>query len=288
MKNNCIFLYYLLLFLYEHLIFYEHFIDIWRKRGIMEELDLRQLLRVILDKKIFIILMIFISLALGYAYSKYYKRPIYESSTTLVLSKQLSQGTSKNPNNTAEDDVITQNDILLNQKLVNTYNQIIKSKKVLKQVIANLNVNMDEVKLAKNISVVSVQNTEIIQITVKDYDPVIAEKIANEIPNVFATEVLNIYNIQNVYTIDKGEIAKQSSNINDLRDIAIFGMAGFIFSVMIVLLIFYFDNTIKSREDIENYLELFVLTSIPENKTKKVNSKESFKKQRNYVSKTAL
>ena len=27
-----------------------------------------------------------------------------------------------------------------------------------------------------------------------------------------------------------------------------------------------FDNTVKSREDIENYLDLMVLTSLPENK----------------------
>jgi len=254
----------------------------------MEELDLRQLMRVILDKKVFIILTVFISLALGFAYSKYYKKPIYESSTTLVLSKQLSQD---NAQNTAVDEAITQNDILLNQKLVNTYNQIIKSKKVLNKVIENLGINVDEVELAKNISVVSVQNTEIIQVTVKDYNAELAEKITNEIPGVFAAEVLEIYNIQNVHTIDKAEIAKKASNINNLRDTAIFGMAGFVLSMMIVLLIFYFDNTIKSREDIENYLDLMVLTSIPENRSlnKKIpESKVLIKKTENKVSNKRL
>ena len=260
----------------------------------MEELDLRQLLKVILDKKIFIILTTIVFLVLGFVYSKYYKKPIYESSTTLVLSKQLSQST-QSFNNT--DDAITQNDILLNQKLVDTYSQIIKSKRVLNQVIANLEINIDEEKLSKNISVVSVQNTEILQVTVKDYDPVIAEKIANEIPNVFAVEVLNIYNIQNVYTIDKGEIAKEPSNISNLRDIGLFGIAGFILSILVVLLIFYFDNSVKTSDDIENYLDLLVLTSIPEYKASKakVNGKEPRvpkkpvnKKQPNYVSKTAL
>ncbi len=253
----------------------------------MEEIDLRQLLKVILDKKILIILTTLVFLILGIVYSKYLKKPIYESSTTLVLSKQANQAVPNQEITTEE--AITQNDILLNQKLVDTYSEIIKSKKVLKQVIANLSITTDEIKLAKNISVVSVKNTEIIKVTVKDFNAETAERIANEIPNVFATEVLNIYNIQNVYTIDKAEIASEASNINTIKDTGLVGMVGFILSIMLVLLLYYFDNTIKGIEDVENYLELNVLTCIPENKVNnKVKERESSKRQRKLMSKTAV
>lgn len=245
-----------------------------------EEIDLRQLLRVFNEKKILIIAITLLFLVLGVVYSKILKTPIFESSTTLVLSKQESTSVYINSQNEA----ITQNDILLNQKLVNTYSEIIKSRKVLKQVIENLNLSIDEIELAENISVVSVKDTEIIKVTVEDYVPNIAADIANEIPNVFATEVLNIYNIQNVYTIDTAEIAENPSNINHIKDIGIFGIAGFVLSSMLVLLIFYFDNTIKSVEDIENYLELDVLTSIPIDKD---NKSKSPKKERKLTSKTA-
>ncbi len=230
----------------------------------MEELDIRQLAKIILDKKIFILIMVLLSMGLGIAYTKFLLKPIYQSSTTLVLSKAANQ------DNTTEQS-ITQNDILLNQKLVETYSEIIKSKKVLKQVMENLGISIMEEKeeknLIKNISVASVKNTEIIKVSVKNEDPSMAEKIANEIANVFANEVSEIYKIQNVYTIDKAEIETIPYNINHLRDIALFTFSGLIGSMMLVLLLYYFDNRVRSVDEIETYLNLNTLSVIPLDKS---------------------
>ena len=58
---------------------------------------------------------------------------MYTASTTVVLTQT---GDAAENNN-----IITQNDISINQKLVATYTEIVKSKLVLEQVIADLNLS---------------------------------------------------------------------------------------------------------------------------------------------------
>ena len=64
--------------------------------------------------------------------------------------------------------------------------------------IAELNeVEVDEEVLRKNITVSSVKDTELIEITVKNENPIYSAQIANEIAKVFTEKVKEIYNIDN-------------------------------------------------------------------------------------------
>jgi len=104
---------------------------------------------------------------------------------------------------------------------------------------------------------------EIIKIAVKDENPVQAMKAANEITNVFAKTVTDIYKINNVYTVDEAEEPIVPCNVNHIRDIAIFFIIGLVISVIYVLVSNMFDNTIKDADDIESNSELITLVSIP-------------------------
>ena len=127
----------------------------------MEEIDLKDLFNYI-KKYIFIIIIVAVALLVEvFIYDKAVKIPMYKTYTTLVL-------TQSNENTTA---TITQNDITINQKLVATYSQIVKSKLVLQQVINDLNLDYTYKELYKNITVENVQNTEILKISVRDKDP---------------------------------------------------------------------------------------------------------------------
>ena len=54
-----------------------------------------------------------------------------------------------------------------------------------------------------------------------------------------------------------------NTNINHIKDIAIFMAIGVIVSIAYVLISNMLDTTIKSEEDIEKNLKLTVLTTIP-------------------------
>lgn len=228
----------------------------------MEELDLKELLNMFWSKKLSILIIVTIFAVIGFVYTMTMVEPEYESSTRLVLAK-----TSDNGNTIAADlTSITQSEITMNQKLVSTYRELIGTKAVLRQVLDNLQIkDMSEEALKKSITVSSVKDTELIEITVKNQNPSYSEKLANEIAIVFSEQVKQIYNISNVYVVDKAEIATEPCNVNHMKDIVIFMFVGIVISVAYVLIANMLDTTVKSAEDIERNTKLTVLAQIPEN-----------------------
>ena len=151
----------------------------------------------------------------------------------------------------------------MNSKLVSTYSELVKSKNILRQVISNLGIKVDEDSLRKHVTVSSVKDTELIEITVKNENPSYSAKIANEIAKVFTEKVKEIYNIENVQIVDEAEIATSPSNINHKKDIAIFAFAGLVIAIMYVLIANMLDTTVKTQEDIEKSINIPVLACIP-------------------------
>ena len=179
----------------------------------MEEINLESLIESIWSRKIWIIIIVCISLIIGWYYSYFMITPEYQSFTTLLLAQNTtnSDGTSGQ---------ITQTDITLNQKLISTYSALIKTKDVLEQVIQNLEIDITQEELKNNISVSAVSGTELIKITVKDENPENAAKIADEIANVFKERIAkDIYNINNIHIVEKAEVSNTPSNINHKKDL---------------------------------------------------------------------
>lgn len=226
----------------------------------MGELDLKELLNVFWKSKIQIILIIAIFIALGVVYTISFVTPMYTASTTLVLATA--------DNNTQQTDRKTTNsisttDVTLNSKLVSTYSELVKSKNVLRQVISNLGIDVAEEALRKNISVSSVKDTELIEISVTNISATNATKVANEIAKVFTEKVGEIYNINNVHVVDEAEKPEVPSNINHTKDVLIFIVIGIVVSVVYILIANMLDTTIKSVEEIEKTMKIPVLVSIP-------------------------
>ena len=224
----------------------------------MEELDLKELFNIFWSKKVQIILIILIFAVVGIIYTIGFVTPEYTSSTSLVLAGAESEGQTASTANS-----ITTTDITINSKLVSTYSVIVKSKDVLGQVISNLDMNISWEQLRNNVTVSSVEDTEVIQISVTNGNSQYAADIANEIAKVFIEKVSEIYNINNVYVLDEAEVENVPSNINHSRDVIIFAFIGAIIAVVYVLVANMLDTTIKTAEDIEKQFKLPVLASIP-------------------------
>ena len=226
----------------------------------MEELDLKGLFNIFWSKRIYIVLIIAIFAVIGIIYSFAFVTPEYKAETTLVLAKTDDEQVQ---DQTGTSTGITQTDITLNQKLVSTYSELIRGKRVLKEVISNLKIDETEESLKKKITVSQKKDTEIIQIDVVHEDPQQAKAIAGEIVKAFAAEVERIYSINNVHIVDEAEVPLEPYNINHIKDIAIFMAIGVIVSIAYVLVSNMLDTTIKYDEDIEKNLKLTVLATIP-------------------------
>ena len=221
----------------------------------MEELDLKQLIGIFWSKKLEIILIIAILIVIGVIYTMAFTTPMYSSSTTLVLASSSSNQSAGN--------TITASDITVNSKLVSTYSELVKSKNVLREVIENLQIDINEAELRNNVTVSSVKDTELIEITVTTKEAEVAPKIANEIAKVFTEKVKEIYNIENVQVVDEAEVSNTPSNINHKKDVVIFAFIGVVLAVIYVLIANMLDTTIKTAEEVEKEFKLPVLSSIP-------------------------
>jgi len=223
----------------------------------MEEINLTDLLKYFVSKILIIILITVFCGLLGSVYALFIQTPMYKSKTTLLLAN-----VSTFDSNVSASSGLSA-DITLNQKLVSTYREIMTSKRVLNQVIKKLDLNYEYNTLKKMITVDSVSNTEVISVTVKSTNPETAKNIANEVANTFCDEIVNIYQIQNVNIIDKAEVETTPYNINLVKQIVIYLIIGFVLGCAVVFIIYYFDTTLKTKEEIEEKVGLPVLGIIP-------------------------
>ena len=218
----------------------------------MEEINLKEVFDYFKSKILWIIIIIAVVLVIGNIYSIFIRVPMYNSDTTIVLS--------------GNKDAYNSTDSQINQNLIGTYREIIKSRRVLSQVIKNLDLKMSENELSNNIMATSVEDTELIKITVSSEKAKDAKKITDEVAKVFTKEVADIYNLDNVTIIDKASLAAHPYNVNYVKDNVIYLIAGIVLSFGLIFIMYYFDTSIKSSEVIESKFGLTVIGVVPEEK----------------------
>ena len=219
----------------------------------METIDLKDLFDYYKSKLGVVILFVVLVGILGCLYGLFIQKPMYKSTTSIVLISEAKDNSQ-----------LTYNDVSVNQNLVSTYSEIVKSKRVLGQVINNLNLNYTYGALSNNIEVSSVTGTQIIKITVTDENSKTAMKVANEIGKVFAKEIPKLYNISNVNILDTAEVASSAYNVNITKQSAIFLLAGLVLGLGVVFVMYYFDRSVKNASQIEDKLKLPVLATVRE------------------------
>ena len=233
----------------------------------MEEIDLKELIGMFLEKKFLIIFVVILFAILGAVYTTRFITPMYESSTSLVLVQTGDTDTSL--------ESITTTDITLNSKLVDAYAVVAKSKRVANKVLENLKLNMPIDDLRESITISSASDTQNLKVSVKHENPEEACKIANEVAEVFIEEVTEIYKVKNLYILDPAEVNTIPCNINLAKNIVIFAFVGAILVAGYILLINMLDTTLKTDTDIEKAVGVPVLASIifvDENNKKKIKN----------------
>jgi capsular exopolysaccharide synthesis family protein len=213
----------------------------------MEEFDLKRFTKTALQKKIIIviIMIMIVSMVLGYFYSYHIIIPEYQSKSKIVLTK------AESIDSVETESSIAQSDVTLNNSLVDTYSDIIKSQTIVKAVIDNLGLDISEESLYNKISVESGNTAAILTITVSNEDPKLAMDLTNEIAEVFSEQIKELYGINNVNILDKAEEASTPYNINHQKDFCISFILGLFVSIIFVFIVYMLDTTIKQAEDIE-------------------------------------
>lgn len=228
-----------------------------------EFIDLKELFETI-KKRLVLILAIALVAVVGVAIVNYYIiKPVYQAKAAILI-KETNKGTINNQ------------EIQANLNLINTYNEIIKSPRILDEVGKKLNYSEGQTAgLSGKITVSSVKNSQVISITVEADSQPTAALIANTVAETFEANIKSIMSIDNVRILTP---AKTNPNAAPIRpnkgfNVAIALVVGLIVGGGLALLLEYLDNTIKTERDIEKVLELPILGAVPRIEESKANKK---------------
>ncbi len=218
----------------------------------MEELNFEDLWEYFKSKIIIFSIIVFLCLLASILYTFVFQVPTYESTATMVLT--MSNDTEGG---------ITQNDLVINEKLVATYSEIMKSKRVLNQVTDNLDLDESYNQVGEYISVTNKSDTELINISVVHEDKSVAKDLANEIADVFMEEIVEIYSIENINVIDYADKSKNPNNVNVSLQIGLGAISGVGLSMLLIISLYFVDNTIKSVEEVERKTGMTIIGLVP-------------------------
>ncbi|MCS0826136.1 capsular biosynthesis protein [Cytobacillus firmus] len=225
--------------------------DYFQDQRVAKEINLKDMFMVI--KKRFWIVMVFsvIATAAGWFYSNDNKTVLlYETSTNIIINAESGYR--------------------------NTLQVIIKDTIVLDKVIRKLELERSPDSLAGSINVDSIDDTQVVKITVTDTNPERAADIANTTAKVFIEEIPNIMGFEDVRVLSEAKINPIPINEDNQNKIII---AAFIFGIIagvgLIFLIDSLDDSIKSEKDIESVLGIQVLGSVSKINKKNVNKRKN-------------
>ena len=202
-----------------------------------------------------IIIMVVLSFILiSSLYTTFFMKQEYEARVKVFIGKQKFQSTTENYNN---------EEISLYQRLITTYSEVIKSKKLINKSINDSNINnltntdgkINYDSVNSNFTVNPITNTQIIEVKYKSLNPQKSYDLLYS-----TTENLIAYSKELYPTVNIKVLEQVHVNHGNLlsKKLMIVGLA-----LILVLGFMYLDNTFKSKKSIEEQMGIPVLGVIP-------------------------
>ncbi|MBQ8279940.1 MAG: polysaccharide export protein [Roseburia sp.] len=214
------------------------------------EIDLLEIFYVLKSKILVILASMVLFGAVMFGYSAVIAQPVYESTASMYI---LTQSTS----------ITSLADIQVGTSLTQDYKVMITSRTVIEQVIENLELECTYGQLLEQITVSNPSNTRVIEITVQDHVPEDAKIIVDEVVEVSRAKISDIMVTDAPSVVDYGNLPVNPVSPNVLKNTAIGAALGAFLAIAIVVVIFLMDDTVKTADDVEKYLGLNTLTSVP-------------------------
>ena len=215
------------------------------------EIDLVELIGVMISRLWIILLCCILAGALAFVLSVYVITPKYKSTTKMYIINRQSAET------------LTYSDLQTGTQLTKDYQELVTSRPVLEEVKAELNLDIDNDDFKEKITVEVPTDTRIVSITVEEDSPTLARNIADAIRISASEHISKVMNTEAVNVVEEADLPTEPSSPKIVKNTVIGAFAGAFLSIAIIVLIYIMDDTIKNPDDIEHYLKVSVLGSIP-------------------------
>ena len=224
--------------------------------------NISEVLDGIKDKWKNIVLIVLSFLLISSIYNIFFINKEYEANVKIFIGKQKFKNITETYNN---------EEINLYQRLITTYSEVIKSKKLINESIkgSKMNYLQDKYKninydlLMENITVNPITNTQIIEIKYKSLNPQQSYDLLYSITENLISYSKELYPNVNITVLEQVHV-----NLNQLmnKKLTIIGLGlilGLIVGIGGIIGVMYLNNTYKNQKSLEEEIGLTVIGVIP-------------------------
>lgn len=223
-----------------------------------ETLSLQDIFKLLKKNLLLIVIITAIVTSLMVGYIKVSTVSTYMASTKLFIGKD-------GENDTFYDS----SDISLYQNLLTTYSEVIKTKELVKEAVSGSKYSkIDENKILSALTVNTIVDTQVIQLTYTATDSKSAAEILDLITDEFIKESKDLVGNSKVIIIEPVEVPKAPINNNNSMKIIVAFCLGLMISMIVVFFKEYLNDTYDDEEILEKDIKLPVLSVIPYTKLK--------------------
>ena len=231
------------------------------------EIDLIELFQYLWKHATILLAVLLITAGIGFVGTRFLLTPMYESTSMIYITG--SSGSS------AVSSMLSE--LQAGNALTADYQTLATSRPVVERIIDDLKLDTDYDTLKGRISTNNPTNTRILSITVTDEDPDMAKTIVDDLTSVMIEQVAEVMSADRPNIVQKGDVPENPSSPSVKKYTAIAGLLGLVVAVAILLFSFIRNDTIKTPDDVEHYLGLNNLGSIPLAKGVRKNTRRSGK-----------
>lgn len=216
-----------------------------------DTIDLLELFFALLDHWKLILLSMVICGGLAGAYNHFFIHPTYRANAEIYI--------------TNTDTVISFQDVQLSAALTVDYEEIIRSRTVLKKVIKDQKLDISYADLSQLITIENPTDSHCLKICVECQQPKQAVAIANSLVKYGVDQIYRVAGNDEPTVIDYAEADSVETIKASLKKYIAMGvLVGMVICCGFFVMVFLLDMTVKTEEDIEKYMGLTVLATIPE------------------------
>lgn len=224
--------------------------------------NISEVLDGIKDKWKNIVLIVLSFLLISSIYNIFFINKEYEANVKIFIGKQKFKNITETYNN---------EEINLYQRLITTYSEVIKSKKLINESIkgSKMNYLQDKYKninydlLMENLTVNPIANTQIIEIKYKSLNPQQSYDLLYSITENLISYSKELYPNVNITVLEQVRVNLKPLMNKKLTIIGLGLMLGLIVGIGGIIGVMYLNNTYKNQKSLEEEIGLTVIGVIP-------------------------
>lgn len=227
-----------------------------------DEIDLIRLFMVLKSHILKILAVGLLTGLLSGVYTHFLIQPTYEATCSMLIL-------------TKETTLASLADLQIGSQLTGDYTELITSRTVLEKVIDNMNLDVEYTELRQQITIENPSATRILKITVSQNDPVMAKKMADELANVSADFIADKMEVTPPKIYETSEVPIYKSSPSLKKNVLLGMLAGMVLVCGVLVVLELMNDTIQTEDDVRRYLDIPVLSVVPDKGIKMKRRKDS-------------